>query len=334
MKKIYHFVGSTLPVNHIVKNIENGVINIIYAHNTSIYNSYIHLRRINSSIYVKKINDNLILYILKLLFIIINVKLKKHSIRIYHELGLHFLDIIISTIKPKGEFHPQSHLGGGWREINFKKMPKSVFLKFLINLRLIKRFQCYEYKLTNGTVTDLGYKIKEYPASIKMNPPSYFVGDDRLNRETKSNNILFIVGRSYIDDILMKEIFLKLVVLCTENGFQCSIKDHPNIEYRLNINYPSAIKLDPSIPSELIVNDYDLIVGSSSTSLLASERSISIIYLLKNKDTVEADGYRDLLENIAANRIQYVTSFDEFILILNEYKNDYFRDKVNYKDTC
>lgn len=321
MQEIYHFVGSTLPISYILKNLDSSKLNIFYTHNELIYNSYNHLKKINSSLTVKKIGGKKYLYLFNLLRILLKIKLSNGVIRIYHELGLHFLDIVILLIKPNGEFHPQSPLGGGWNEINYNKMPNSLFLNFLIASKLIKNFQCFEYKDTNGKLTDIGYKIKVYPPSIVINEPSYFINYGGLNSDHQQKNILFIVGMSYINDVLMKKIFIELLTLCVKNGFNCSIKDHPNPNYRLNLDFSGAILIDPSIPSELIVDNYEFVVGSSSTSLLSSKQSISIIYIINGYETIRADEYRNLFENIAPNRTKYIKSIEEFEDILNYSHN-------------
>ena len=129
--------------------------------------------------------------------------------------------------------------------------------------------------------------MNRYPKNISKIDYNHYLDD---TKKIKKRKIIFIL-QNIINDERYKEFILKfendffdLVQYLNEKKIEIHIKNHPNKLNRLNMNFENFYNIDPTIPCELIKDDYFLAIGFGSLPLLNyyHGRSVSLINLYSN----------------------------------------------------
>jgi hypothetical protein len=325
MKNPICIVGSTLPVGFIINNLEALDIKKIIVLNQSLYESYSFLKYTHPNLKVLKTPDGVFKQSTYLFYHVILAKLNKFDVIFFHECGLPLLDLILLLLKPIGHFHPQASMVG-WELATFDQMPKGKLSALIKLFSLEKYFDYYRYRLSGGLVGEFVYKFKKYSDNIITHNASFSIVKTiktNLCAEFPIKKILFLTGKSAVPDDSQFDVYKNLLTLAKLNGCECAIKDHPFLNYRLNINLEGVQTINPLIPAELIVKDFDLVVGLASTALLGCSKSVSIIFLLEDMSLDKKLEYVSYLNNSSdENDVLYIKSIDQFTALLNGGPNE------------
>jgi hypothetical protein len=314
----YAFVASTLPIHELNKNIKKWEINEIVVASEDLLNSYKFLIENFPNIKLKVLPESSVAKVLFLSWRLFKIKINSNRIYFFHECCWVLLDILISLIRPKGNFYPQvSMIGNPIQEKKylFKNLKLRIFTFFWFN-------QMFNYhKFAEGAPC---FSLKKYPKSIEKYTK---LNRSNLSRIQITKKILFIVDIEFRDNTIMI-ILQDLINLLVFHGYECQIKDHPRASERLNISsqFPefSSMKLDSNKPVELLNDDYLCAIGLASVSLLFfGRRAVSILNLTKELDTHLYSLRKNFLKDIpGGDDIRFIDTIDEVLNILQKNNNE------------
>lgn len=313
-------VASTLPAGFIASQIDALNINKIIVMNENLALSYRVFNDKHPAIKIVCAPKGLLTLSLFFLNLLICARFQRYSIVFFHECCLTLLDLLIMLVKPSGFYFPQVTMSG-WEEIEFSQFPRQK-LTFLIRiLGFIPRFRFYRFPSIGDNMPEHVMSVRKYPDSIVSKDVAFareMIAQFNSRIEGNSKKILFITGKSCVPDAVQIRLYQELIQMANSRGYACSIKDHPNPVYRLNLTADCAIRHDPVLPSELLERDFHLVVGVSSTSLLAyGERSISLVNLIAEMTHEDRALCIDHFEKAAPkNKINYIHSVDDFAKLL------------------
>jgi len=252
--------------------------------------------------------------------ILLRARFNGNSIVFFHECGITILDLLLVLIKPQGFYFPQVTMGG-WDEVRFDQFPRQKLTYLIRALGLIPLFKFYRSSSIGGSEPEYVMSIRNYPKSIVSKDIKFVrnvIEKSKTTAVEKSNKVLFVTGKSCVPDAAQNLLYMKLIKIAHSKGYMCLIKDHPNPVYRLNLAIEGSTSCDPLIPSELMPKDYHLVVGVTSTSLLAyDERSISLVNLMSEMLPEDRAKYVNHFYQAAPdNRIKYISTIDEYTKLL------------------
>jgi hypothetical protein len=248
------------------------------------------------------------------------------------------LDIFIKIIKPNGHYFPIVEMINGAKLSVFDFFPKGKIKYFLKVSFLWRWFDVYEAPPLGNSLTfrsDYFLTLKRYPLSIKVHDIQESRFRSQVNRLppilTGKKKIIFLCGASLFDTSKVLSILRVIAKYAIEKGFDCYIKDHPNIEFRLGFDYPGVTVLEPQIAVESIEDVYSLAIGITSNGLSPfGSRSISIINLIDGLS--ESD--RFIAENTikklpGAEKFCFPESMEQMLDILNNMLKVDFKDNLS-----
>jgi hypothetical protein len=313
-------VASTLPAGFMASQVEPLDVRKIIVMNESLALSYRVFKDKHPAIKIVCAPKGLLALSLFFLNQLMWARLRRHSVVFFHECCLTLLDLLLMLVKPSGFYFPQVTMSG-WEEIEFDQFPRQK-LTFLIRiLGLVPRFRFYRFPAIGDYVPEHVMSVRQYPDSIVSKDVALvreLIAQSSGRVEGNSKEILFIAGKSCVPDSVQIRLYEGLIRIANSHGYICAIKDHPNPVYRLNLAIDCATSYDPLVPSELLDRDFHLVVGVSSTSLLAyDERSISLVNLMAEMTPVDRALCIDHFEKAApGNKIKYIDSVDDFVKLL------------------
>lgn len=313
------FVGSTLPALAVSEKINNYEVNTIVTSELSLVDSFLHLQNDNPSLKIIYLPSNAVLHFFVTLKLLLEFKIFNRKIFIYHEACWPVLDIAIWIIRPNGFFTPQVNMSGFsilTRSDSVKVFKRKRFGSFIAKPM---SFIFDIYAQTNDGGKDILYLpvIRSYPKTITCLNDSSLLGSSALPKkfkqtENESNKILFTVGTDAIETHILYDLFKELIILAQFQNYTVHIKDHPNKQVRLNLDLDDVIKLDPTIPVELISEQYKYVVGCGSAALASfDERAISILKLLDMMQYETRQKRIKYLSSLNPN-LTYIESIEDF----------------------
>lgn len=321
-KKSICVVASTLPTAFIASQVDVLSIDKIIVMNRDLELSYQILKKKFPTIKIVRAPRNYLVRDLFFLSELIRSRLTGCMVIFFHECCLTSFDLLLMLIKPNGYYFPQVTMYG-FKEISYAHFPKQKISTFLRTLGLVNRFRFYMCPPIGSGPAEYVISSKEYPKSIKCMDVSYSrtivaAETEILHDDSKDLLILFIIGKSFVDDKTQTRYFSSLIDVAYSNGYACHIKDHPNPIYRLNLMSNKAITLDPLIPSELLDFNYKYIVGLSSSALLSyGDRAFSLLDMIKEINSSDRELLFDHFEKASpGNSIKYPKSIEEFEVYL------------------
>jgi hypothetical protein len=303
----FAFVGSTLPASLIYKQIKSGQIATIYASDPIFLEPYKHLIdqskiHVNlSSLSVKKVLSNGY----EIIKILNSAKTKEIPVFIYHECCWPMLDICIWIVRPNVVYQPQANI-----EFMFKPVSNLIFFfRELSIFSAIKKvifslFFKYHY-VTNDKKNGLLIvpRIRCYPNSVIVSCNSELHSTSQNVQNHTSLELLILSGTDAASTEELREVYTAVMNKAVMLGYRVSIKEHPNPDCRLNMQFEGAGIINPIIPIELIDDTFTLVVSTASAAMARyGNRSTSIIELLqsmKNDDKQQ--------------RIQYIQSLNPMV---------------------
>lgn len=301
-------------------------IDKVYVNSKTHFKSYNHLKNIcDPGLTIQLIKDNIFKNTI-LFLLLIKIRLSGKKIYIFHECSWPELDILIWLVKPKGFFLPQVTLSA-LKQIKSKQNLHSSKLvgRLAIKLFLMKYFDIYAKKddgLSNKVHHYLS--IKSYPNTISKKDVNYsrnlMINNKNKRNENNKGEVIILADTDLIDEKILCRLYNDVIDLCNNNNYKCYLKQHPLAANQLSITNPNIQKIDSSIPMELIEENYEIAIGTSSTGLINfSGKSISLIELF---DDLEANNntkghFYSINKN---NKILFPKSYDEVVSILVDNK--------------
>jgi len=315
-KKSICIVVSTLPVGFMVSQFESLHIKKIIVTSQVLKYSFQGIKEKYPFIEIVQAPSGFIMQAFYFITQLLTAKLGRNSVIVFHECCMPILDLLLKLIRPVGYYFPQVTMSG-WENIKFDEFPKQKLTFFLKTFGLVSYFKYYRSSAIGGNEPEYSLSIKSYPSNIVTKDVKFSrekISEHFLTSHIKRKKILFITGKSYASNSAQINVYRNLIDCAYSKGYTCHIKDHPNPIYRLDLSIDCAINIDPVVPVELLERDYHLVVGVSSTSLLAfHEQSISIINLfddISSEDRVSCEKHFNNAD--PENKIKYINSKDEF----------------------
>jgi hypothetical protein len=311
-KRTTVFVASTMPfafVSNMAK--KNTIIDLVLM-GENLYPAYSAIADNYLNVHIQVAPKFIAKHAIYLASWLIKSRLLKREIIFFHECCCPILDILIKIIRPNGHYFPIVEMSNTAKLAVFDLFPKGKIKYFLQVTFLWRWFDVYEAPPLGNSLTfknDYFLTLKRYPHSIKVHDIQESRLRSQINRSppilTGKKKIIFLCGASLFDTSKVLFILRVIAEHAIENGFDCHIKDHPNIEFRLGFNYPGATVLEPQIAVEGIDDVYSLAIGVTSNSLsLFGSRSISIVNLI--------DGLSESDRFIAVTFIKTLPSAENF----------------------
>jgi hypothetical protein len=279
------FVGSSLPAKILYDQIKSGEVKTIYASHPRLLESYQHLiSKCNKTINLKCVYENKSYNnIFKMIYLLFLIKTRRKYIYIYHECCWQMLDICIWLTRPLGFYLPQ---------VNTKNIFKPVAnCKTFYNYRsffVASKMSLYSilfnyYYFTNGDKKGIEFVpvIKKYPKSILIRNESKIIPNLYNKTKLKIKKILILAGTDCASSQELIEVFDNIIRKALEFKYIVAIKNHPNVESRINLNIKEVEIIDPLIPAEILEDDFTIVVGTASAAMVTfGHRSVSILNLL------------------------------------------------------
>lgn len=230
---------------------------------------------------------------IRLFIIILWSKITSQNIYFFHECSWPIFDLLVKFINPVGCFLPQVSMNA-FEKIDFidiKKFQisssKASFIRFFKT-----HFDIYTKKDDDSQkYLNLFLTLKKYPSKIKPHSIDYSNDIFKINNtkpKSKNRKILFFCDKDTIASEELIDYYNSIINNCIKLKFDCYIKQHPNKDFRLSINNDKCEVINPEIPAELLFNDYQIVIGTSSTALAYFNGvSISILNLFSDEYSKE-----------------------------------------------
>ena len=314
------FVASTLPYGLLMEKSRDFQLKKIYVLSHTHKEIYLHLQNFYPELEVIKSPSKVVFQTIYFLFILLFAKFLNKNIIFFHECCLPFFDLIIRFIKPSGYFLPQVTMDG-FEKITANEFPMNRPSAVLRFFGLTNYFNFYKASGIGNNPPEYVLAIKAYPKTIK-NLGIEFSQKVNYRRQLKYNasskNILFILGKTYVSNDAQARVFELLADIAIKNGYKCFSKDHPNPNYRLNLNIPETKQLNPIVPIEIIDKSFHIVVGVSSAALLEfGDRSISLIKFFTEMSDKDRKLCIDFFQNsYPSNKIKFIVKINEFEQLL------------------
>lgn len=313
-------VASTLPVSFIAAQMDALKIKKIYVLSKAHELSYQSFSKKNPQVEIVRVPSGLPLQSLYFLFVLVRARASGTQVVFFHECCLPIFDLLLTVIKPRGYYLPQVTMAG-FQEIEPAAFPRTRLYRLLGLLGVIDRFRFYRSPAIGDSESEYVMSIRSYPSAITSKDVGY--SREVISRcyscnSQKTNKILFIAGKSFVSDASQSTLFRSLIDAAHGQGYVCHVKDHPNPVYRLDLQIDGAVVLDPSLPVELMDEDYHLAVGVSSSALLGfNERAVSVVHMFDDMSPVDKSlCVNHFEEAFPGNKINYVRSLAEFAKLL------------------
>jgi len=284
------YVASTLPIGILDKKLSTWGINEIILQGAAHKASYEYLKNRHPLLHLRVLPRSFILNILVLTWILVKLKFVNGRVYFFHECCCPIFDILVKIIQPNGAHYPQVTMAG-FKKVSSEEVFPTKLHRLICFLRLKDWFDFYRGENENNEGYFFVHSIKSYPISITRNTVEesrqFLIESISQNKNfSHLKKIIILCGRDIVDDIELTQVFSNIIDLARSFGYTCFLKDHPSAVGRLNFFNEHSEVIDPSIPFELIEDDFTLVIGVASTALLHfSSRAISILKLfpLANK---------------------------------------------------
>ncbi len=304
--------------------IEEWEITEVVVSNDTLISSYKYLNIKYPKLKIKSLPKRNIFLILSLLLWLLNLKIKRKKIFFFHECCCLFFDVLIGWFKLSGEYYPQVTLNS-FRLTDISKIDSRNKTKKILKLLFLEDdFAPYIIDLDNNCGKSIVWARLKYPKTIV----SYDIEvSSRIKKACKLKNldkideiqkVLLILGRDVVADSEIVIIFNKLIIELHKLKLQIYVKDHPNPQFRLNLNGSNLHHIDPFLPVEMIQKHFKFVFGVASTGLVHfSDRSISILDFFTSVDPEILKRRKEhLLALPNGNEIKFPININEIISII------------------
>lgn len=307
--------GSIRYAEEILKN--NKIEKIYYK--TDVLKKYLsqnsNFRKINQI----KISDNIFFSFFHLIIVFMKSKIKKRKIFFFHESSFVEFDILVNLMKING-YH---YLTSVVEEMSWNKKIDNFFMLKSISLSkklfyTILKFFFEDINYYHRVKQNNNLPIFSFQNYYHKNIEKFFFPLQNEITQIKSNKILFLVSIDLFNEnnsFKQKKIFEELISSLNKLGFNCYVKDHPNLNSQLKISKENTIILDYYEPAELSNLDFHWVIGATSASLFSYKNSISIIKLYMNNNDLHE--IKKFFNKSKANHIKIPENKNEIIQLIN-----------------
>lgn len=279
------FVGSTLPSQLIEKQLKLGKIQKIYTSHEKFVQSYEYLvEKTGTNITVEAIvSKSRIGGIARYIQILGMEKSAKRFVYIYHECCWPMLDLAIFLVRPLGVLTPQVKIEFMFKPTTYKYL--FARLGFTKGLKCFFQSALFKYYYTSNDGLDgdlIVSAAKFYPKSILPVSDLHLQVVPPTNIRSKLPKLLILTGSDCVKSEELINLYNDIIDTAINLGFEILIKNHPNPEVRLNFHRDEAEVISPTIPCELLNDDFSIVIGTASAAMVGfGSRSVSVINLLK-----------------------------------------------------
>ncbi|MEW7009875.1 polysialyltransferase family glycosyltransferase [Lentilitoribacter sp. EG35] len=282
MEKSLCIVASTLPIAFLAEKASLLKIGEVIAMSDDLAHSYSHLNSHSDlQLKIKTAPKGLLFQSIYFLIKIFLAKLRGQEVIFFHECCMPVFDLILTFLNPNGHYYPQVSMSGS-KLIDYAELPRSKIFNFISHIGLKNHFDAYYSPGVGGSKPEYHVSVKKYPNGIEEHPIGYLMRN-RNGATATERSILFVVGKSRVPDEDQIDLYDRIIKIALDNRYRCYIKDHPNQKFQLGYINDLSIILNSSLPSELINDNYQWVIGTSSTSLLNhGKRAISLIGMLQS----------------------------------------------------
>ena len=316
------FVGSTMPVLFLERQILSGSIGKIYVSNERFTASYNYLvKKLNFDVEVCRVSTRagfkgLIDYI-KLLK---TLKSEKKFIYIYHECCWPFLDLAILFTRPDGVFTPQTKIEFIFQPMSYpnqilKKLPLTKRFKHYVSTLLFRYLHATNDNLNGDLVVPV---IRWYPKSILLMKDFYLTSAPVENDLDNNTELLILSGSDCASPKELTSLYYQIIDRAIQLGFNVTIKDHPNEENRLNLKRDGVENISHSIPCEILDDKFSIVIGIASAAMVRfGSRSVSLVNLLSTMSDNDKEQRSSYISSLNRS-VKFPYSIDE---IFNGHEN-------------
>jgi len=321
------FVASTMPAKVVAAKIKQQEIQILVVENERLIPSYRPLVENQHNVVLVALPRGFGRQVLAIAPILLKLKLSGSEVFFFHECCFVAFDLLVWLLRPRGVFSPQVNM------LSFNKASKSASRSFfkekgcgpLLTSLLERIFTIYDQTDDGGAGTLTVPVIKRYPDSISYSEKFRFAEQAQKAYDQRpmlqSDTILFLAGTDSMDSHQLRGIYTDLMKVAQDAGYDVHIKDHPNEEMRLHVEFDNSTYLDPSCPAELLNDSYRFVIGTASAAMACfGERSISIVNLLSSMNPAVRDTRRDYLKSISSDTL-YIDTIAQLSKLLLTAKN-------------
>ncbi|MGO7134357.1 hypothetical protein [Rhizobium leguminosarum] len=324
MTRSVSIVASTLPIAFLAARAEALGVDRIVATSANLNRSYGYLaRKIGREMEIETTPPGFVRQSLYFALLVAKCRFLGRRLVIFHECCMPVLDLLILLLRPKGDHFPQVSMLGSI-PMDISAAPKSKLLTLLRLCRLDRLFVLYYSPPVGDNPGEYSLSVKAYPRSIVSHPVGY-AGEASSAIEAedlapRSHTILLLTGKALSPDEDQITVFSGIVESAAKYGLRCDVKDHPNPYFRLGFASEAARSIDPEMPSELLDDDYALVIGASSTGLLRyGNRAFSIIEMLPSLSADETGLAKKHFDMAApGHTLRYLESLQQLESILEE----------------
>lgn len=324
MTRSVSIVASTLPTAFLAANAQALDVRRVVTTSVNLSRSYGHLaRKIGREIEIDTVPPGFVLQSLYFTLLVAKCRIFGRRLVIFHECCMPVLDLLILLFRPKGDHFPQVSMLGSI-PMDISAAPKSKLLTLLRMCRLDRFFTLYYSPPVGDNPGEYSLSVKAYPRSIVSHQTGYAWETSLTGRmgdpAKPSRAILLLTGKATARDEDQIAIFRDIAELAANHGLRCDVKDHPSPYFRLGFAAGTARTIDPEMPSELLDDDYALIIGTSSTGLLRyGNRSFSVIEMLTSLSVDEVDLVKRHFDMSAPGHLlRYLESLDQLESIFGD----------------
>ena len=318
-------VASTLPIAFLAANAEKLGVKRVVTTSGNLSRSYGYLAgRIGRDVKIDTAPSGFVRQCAYFAFLVAECRLLGRRLVIFHECCMPVLDLMILFFRPRGDHFPQVSMLGSI-PMDISAGPRSKLLTLLRMSGLSRFFTLYYSPAVGDNPGEYNLSVRSYPSSIATHPVGY-AGESGSAAEggktTTSRAILLLTGKSRSKDEEQVALFEEIAALARRLGFRCDVKDHPNPYFRLGFGGNGTNAIDPEMPSELLDDDYALVIGASSTGLLRyGNRAFSTVEMLKSLSAEEAGLLKKHFDLAApGHRLRYLTGLQQLETILEEIR--------------
>lgn len=325
MARCVSIVASTLPIAFLAAHAEALGVERIVTTSENLSRSYRYLsNRAGRDVVIETAPSGFVRQSLYFAWLVARCRMLGDRLVIFHECCMPVLDLLILALRPRGDHFPQVSMLGSI-PMDISAAPKSKLLDLLRMLGLTRFFTLYYSPPVGENPGEYSLSVKAYPASIVSHPVGYAGKASDGGASTSgpaARAILLLTGKAFSNDEEQIALFRSIAEVVARHGFRCDVKDHPNPYFRLGFGGGETKAIDPAMPSELLDDDYALVIGTSSTGLLGyGNRAFSIVEMLPSLGPDEiALAKRHFDMTAPGHALGYMTSLEQLETILEELK--------------
>ncbi len=168
--------------------------------------------------------------------------------------------------------------------LSLKRRDIKIPIKINLFLKIFGRlFSLYTTKDDGGSnkFSHFYITINKYPQTVQnflISNSTKIIKSRKRSKPKYERSILFIADKDKVSEKLLIESYNDIIESISQLGYDCYLKQHPDKNNHLSLKNSNFKILDHSIPIELFFDDYNFMIGTTSSCLSHfSNNSVSIV---------------------------------------------------------